>query len=147
MRRRTAKVGPNCSSAKGSEKATTVSWLFSCALGFAAETTHCSAAGDSYPRLAKSPLPEPISRRALFVEQTGPGNSPEDGVLDFADITAFVAAFVDRDDAADLAAPSGVFDLADTVAFVDAFTAGCPSLGVQDRRKKPRRGGALSFVG
>ena len=48
------------------------------------------------------------------------------GVLDLADISAFVAAFVGGDPAADLAEPSGVLDLADISAFVSAFTAGCP---------------------
>ncbi|MBZ0172106.1 MAG: hypothetical protein K8E66_06990, partial [Phycisphaerales bacterium] len=42
------------------------------------------------------------------------------GVLDLADITAFVSAFVAGDDAADLAEPFGVHDLADITAFVTA---------------------------
>jgi hypothetical protein len=48
------------------------------------------------------------------------------GVLDLADIQAFVSAFLGSDSAADLAAPFGVFDLADLGAFVTAFAAGCP---------------------
>jgi hypothetical protein len=48
------------------------------------------------------------------------------GVLDLADINAFIAGFVAQDPAADLAAPFGVFDLADINAFVSAFAAGCP---------------------
>jgi hypothetical protein len=47
------------------------------------------------------------------------------GTLDLADITAFIAAFMAQDPAADLDG-SGVFDLADVVAFVEAFMAGCP---------------------
>ena len=48
------------------------------------------------------------------------------GVLDLADIGAFVSGFIAQDPAADLAPPSGVFDLQDIQAFVGAFTAGCP---------------------
>lgn len=48
------------------------------------------------------------------------------GVLDLADIQAFVTAFLSSDTAADLAEPAGVFDLADLQAFIAAFAAGCP---------------------
>jgi len=48
------------------------------------------------------------------------------GVLDLADIAAFVSAFTTQDPLADLAEPFGVFDLADLSAFVGAFTGGCP---------------------
>ncbi len=48
------------------------------------------------------------------------------GVLDLADIQAFVNAFLAQDPAADIAPPTGVFDLADLQAFVTAFSAGCP---------------------
>ena len=48
------------------------------------------------------------------------------GVLDLADINAFVVGFSAQDPVADLAPPSGVFDLADLGAFVQAFLAGCP---------------------
>jgi hypothetical protein len=48
------------------------------------------------------------------------------GLLDLADITAFVAAFAAQDLAADLAEPFGLLDLSDVVAFVTSFTAGCP---------------------
>jgi uncharacterized membrane protein len=47
------------------------------------------------------------------------------GVLDLADITAFVAAFTAQDPVADLDG-NALFDLADITAFVTAFTAGCP---------------------
>ena len=46
------------------------------------------------------------------------------GVLDLADINAFVSAFVDRDPLADLDG-SFTFDLGDITAFVSAFAAGC----------------------
>ena len=47
------------------------------------------------------------------------------GILDLADITAFVSAFLAGDASADLN-DDGVFDLSDIVAFVTAFNAGCP---------------------
>ena len=48
------------------------------------------------------------------------------GVLDLADISAFVGAFTSQDPAADLAPPAGIFDLQDLQAFITNFTAGCP---------------------
>ncbi|USN99713.1 MAG: hypothetical protein H6810_03375 [Phycisphaeraceae bacterium] len=47
------------------------------------------------------------------------------GVLDLADIVAFVAAFQAQDPAADIDG-NGLFDLADIGAFVTAFIGGCP---------------------
>jgi len=52
--------------------------------------------------------------------------APPAGVLDLADISAFVLAFTTGGELADLAEPSGVFDLADITAFVGAFAGGCP---------------------
>jgi hypothetical protein len=51
--------------------------------------------------------------------------APPSGVLDLADINAFVAAFTGGQPAGDLD-QNGVFDLADINAFVAAFVAGCP---------------------
>ena len=48
------------------------------------------------------------------------------GVLDLADISAFVGAFVSGGADADIAEPFGVLDLADISAFIGAFTGGCP---------------------
>ncbi len=48
------------------------------------------------------------------------------GQLTFADITAFLSAFVAQDPAADLAAPAGQLTFADISAFLAAFNAGCP---------------------
>lgn len=47
------------------------------------------------------------------------------GILDLADIVAFVGAFDSGDPAADLDG-NGLFDLADVTAFADAFVLGCP---------------------
>ena len=48
------------------------------------------------------------------------------GVLDLADITGFVSAFLAHEPPADLAEPLGVFDLGDITAFISGFTGGCP---------------------
>lgn len=47
------------------------------------------------------------------------------GVLDLADVQAFIAAFSSNDPIADLN-EDGVFDLSDLQAFIGAFNAGCP---------------------
>lgn len=51
--------------------------------------------------------------------------APPAGVLDLADVNAFVSAFLAQDSSADFDG-NGVFDLADIVAFTSGFTAGCP---------------------
>jgi hypothetical protein len=48
------------------------------------------------------------------------------GEITFADISAFIAAFLTLDPVADLTAPVGQFTFADVTVFLDAFTAGCP---------------------
>jgi len=48
------------------------------------------------------------------------------GVLDLADIDAFISAFLSGDVAADFAPPPGVLDLGDIDAFIAGFAAGCP---------------------
>lgn len=52
--------------------------------------------------------------------------APPFGVLDLADVQAFIAGFLAQNPIADLAPPFGVWDLADVQAFVAAFVAGCP---------------------
>ena len=47
------------------------------------------------------------------------------GVLDLADINAFVVAFTTQDPSGDID-QNGIFDLADITGFVGAFTGGCP---------------------
>jgi hypothetical protein len=64
---------------------------------------------------------------ALFGDRCGNADlSPQYGVLDLSDITAFISAFLAQDPLADLSIPYGVFDLSDITAFVNAFTVGCP---------------------
>lgn len=48
------------------------------------------------------------------------------GVLNFFDITAFIAAFNAMSPSADLAAPFGTFNFFDIAAFINLFNAGCP---------------------
>ncbi len=48
------------------------------------------------------------------------------GILDLADIGAFVTGFTGGEPIADIAEPFGVYDLADIATFVDSFTTGCP---------------------
>ena len=47
------------------------------------------------------------------------------GLIDLADIVAFVTGFTESDCAADFDA-NGLYDLADITAFVNSFTGGCP---------------------
>ena len=48
------------------------------------------------------------------------------GVIDLADIVAFVDSFTGQTARTDYAEPFGVWDLADITVFVEAFVAGCP---------------------
>jgi len=48
------------------------------------------------------------------------------GVLDLADIDAFITGFASGDPAADIAGPFGVLDLADIDSFITSFQSGCP---------------------
>ncbi|MFI4897107.1 MAG: GC-type dockerin domain-anchored protein [Phycisphaerales bacterium JB059] len=48
------------------------------------------------------------------------------GVLDFADVLAFLTAFGNEHASADLAHPAYTFDFADVLAFLSSFGAGCP---------------------
>ena len=64
---------------------------------------------------------------AAFGGPCGPADLVEPfGLLDLADIGAFVTAFPAMDPLADLAPPFGLFDLADIGAFIGSFTGGCP---------------------
>lgn len=54
-----------------------------------------------------------------------PDLEPEFGLLDLADVVAFVEAYVAGDPAADLAPPFGHVGEEDTVGFAEAFVVGC----------------------
>ncbi|USN98880.1 MAG: hypothetical protein H6810_12105 [Phycisphaeraceae bacterium] len=68
--------------------------------------------------------------RVTAIEANPPCNTADFaepfGLLDLADVLAFVVAFQAGDPAADLGEPLGLFDLADVLAFVVQFNAGCP---------------------
>ncbi len=90
---------------------------------------------ESQPRTSKRfnsrTHPVVAQRPALTVVFTAANPCPADvaepfGVLDLADVQAFIAAFVAGDPLADIADPSGVLDLADVQAFIASFVAGCP---------------------
>lgn len=51
--------------------------------------------------------------------------APPQGVLDFTDVTLFLAAFAAQEFDADLAPPIGVHDFSDIVAFLSVFAGGC----------------------
>ncbi|MEM9374352.1 MAG: GC-type dockerin domain-anchored protein, partial [Planctomycetota bacterium] len=60
-----------------------------------------------------------------------PGCSPADlaepfGVLNFFDISTFIAAFNAQDPAADLAAPFGSFNFFDVSTYITLYNQGCP---------------------
>lgn len=63
--------------------------------------------------------------RQVGVEPCIPDLAEPFGVLDLADIVAFVTLFTAMDGSVDFDG-NGVFDLADIVSFVTAFGAGCP---------------------
>ncbi|MBZ0173008.1 MAG: hypothetical protein K8E66_11545, partial [Phycisphaerales bacterium] len=65
-----------------------------------------------------------ILRFLVDAPNCGPADMNADGILDLADLNAFVAAFLSTDPASDFN-DDGVYDLADIAAFISAFTAGC----------------------
>ena len=77
------------------------------------------------------PNQQPLAPASVTLTITGGGCNDADiaepfGVLDLADISAFVGGFTSMDPIADIAEPFGVFDLSDISAFVGSFTGGCP---------------------
>jgi len=68
-----------------------------------------------------------VTEFIVFLEQDCPADlAAPFGVLDLADISAFIDGFVSQDPLADLAEPFGVFDLNDIGLFVQSFLDGCP---------------------
>lgn len=85
-------------------------------------------------RPAGSGLRGQVTTNVLLLMVSGQGGdqpcvaadlAPPLGVLDLADVQAFVAGFTTQDPIADVT-DDGVFDLADVQAFITAFSAGCP---------------------
>ena len=72
-----------------------------------------------------------VDRVCLTIGYAVPACSPADlaapfGVLDDADVSAYLAGFESGDPAADIAEPLGQLDFFDVLAFLDLFDAGCP---------------------
>lgn len=67
--------------------------------------------------------------RAIIIDTRAPCPADfagPDGVLNFFDVAAFLAAYNGQDTAADLAAPFGVFNIFDVQAYIGLYTQGCP---------------------
>lgn len=60
-----------------------------------------------------------------FQGRSCPADLDSNGILDLADINAFIAAFLGQDAASDLDG-NGLWDLRDINIFVTSFTGGCP---------------------
>ena len=83
------------------------------------DSTPALASADGRYSLSGGPLPDHTSPRC-------PADfAPPTGLLDLADIIAWIDAFETGDPLADYAAPFGLLDLADVIGFVNAFTTGC----------------------
>lgn len=61
----------------------------------------------------------------VLVSDCGPADFSGDGVLDFFDVSAFLAAFSASEPIADFT-NDGLFDFFDVSAFLSAFSSGCP---------------------
>lgn len=55
-----------------------------------------------------------------------PADLTGDGVLNFFDLSAYIASYNAQDPDADLAEPFGVFNFFDLAAYLDLYNAGCP---------------------
>ncbi len=68
----------------------------------------------------------------LYIGYYGDGTAPcladfnNDGLVNFFDISAFIAAYNIQDPSADIAAPFGVWNFFDISTFIGAYNAGCP---------------------
>lgn len=83
------------------------------------DSTPALASADGRYSLSGGPLPDHTPRRC-------PADfAPPSGLLDLADIIAWIDAFETGEPLADYAAPFGLLDLADVIGFVNAFTTGC----------------------
>jgi hypothetical protein len=74
---------------------------------------------------------EPVDMGAHEFGPGDPGCSLADiaepfGVLNFFDVSAYIALYNAQDPAADLADPQGVWNFFDISAFIAAYNAGCP---------------------
>ncbi|MCC5823669.1 MAG: serine hydrolase [Phycisphaerales bacterium] len=80
-----------------------------------------------YRLFITKPCGNTISNSARLVVTPGcVADFDGNGVLNFFDFAAFIAAYNAQDPAADLAPPFGVWNFFDVAAFIDAYNAGCP---------------------
>lgn len=63
---------------------------------------------------------------AVFVRLVCPADINADGLLNFFDLTTYIALFNASDPDADLAAPFGSLNFFDLTAYIALFNAGCP---------------------
>lgn len=66
-----------------------------------------------------------VLRESIFVNRCE-ADFNNDGILNFFDISAYLAAFNTQDPAADIAEPFGVWNFFDLAAFMSLYNAGCP---------------------
>jgi hypothetical protein len=66
-----------------------------------------------------------VLRESVFIDLCT-ADFNKDGLLNFFDISAFIAAFNAQDPDADLAAPFGTFNFFDLAEFISLYNAGCP---------------------
>lgn len=88
-------------------------------------------AEDLFPDDLVEAAVDAVSVGALTCDDTPGGCNAADiaepfGVLDLADVNAFLIGFQNQDPVADLAPPFGVWDLSDIAVFTSEFVAGCP---------------------
>lgn len=89
--------------------------------------------GQQSPNVSEGRAPDASPCVAFFEPTPGGANpagvadlAPPVGVLNFFDVSAFLAAYNAHDPNADLAAPFGSWDFFDVSAFLSAYNAPCP---------------------
>lgn len=66
-----------------------------------------------------------VLRESVFIDRCQ-ADFNKDGVLNFFDISAYLAAFNAQDPGADIAPPTGTWNFFDLAAFISLYNAGCP---------------------
>lgn len=66
------------------------------------------------------------ARRYFNGQKSCPADYTADGLVNFDDVTAYIAAFTARDEIADMAAPWRTLNFFDLAEFINQWSAGCP---------------------
>jgi hypothetical protein len=66
-----------------------------------------------------------VLRESVFIDRCQ-ADFNKDGVLNFFDISAYLAGFNAQDPDADIAPPTGTWNFFDLAAFISLYNAGCP---------------------